>query len=68
MGRRYKREKIKSVAMASSFSVDGSVSYVSKPKTLCRTKLDDNVLKQDGSMLMRLDTTKVHLADKEKCR
>ena len=56
----------KSVAMASSSSVDGSVSYVSKPKKVCTAKLDDNVLKTDGALFMRLDTTKCHLADNAK--
>ena len=52
--------------MASSSSVDGSVSYVSKPKKLRTEKLDNNVLKPDGALFMRLDTTKFHLADKVK--
>ena len=52
--------------MASSSSVDGSVSYVSKPKKLRTEKLDDNVLNPDGALFMRLDTTKCHLADKTK--
>ena len=50
--------------MAISLSVDGSVSYVSKPKKLRTAKLDDNVLKPDGELFMRLDTNKWHLADK----
>ena len=29
-------------------------------------KLDDNALKRDGALFMRLDTTKCHLADKAK--
>ena len=53
-------------AMASSSSVDGYVTYVSKPKKICTAKLDDNVLKPDGSLFMQLDTTKCHLADKAK--
>ena len=56
----------KSSAMDSSSSVDGSVSYVSKPKKLRTAKLDENVLKPDGALFMRLDTTKYHLADKAK--
>ena len=52
--------------MASSLSVDGSVSYVSKSKKLHTEKLDDNALKPDGALFMRLDTTKFHLADKAK--
>ena len=59
-------EKIKSVAMASSLSIDGYVSYVSKPKKLRTKKLDDNVLKPDGALFMRLDRTKCHLSDKAK--
>ena len=59
-------KKRKIVAMASYFSVDGSVSYVSKPKKLYTEKLDDNLLKPDGALFMRLDTTKCHLADKAK--
>ena len=54
--------------MASSLSVDGSVLYVSKPKKLCAAKLDDNVLKPDGALFMRLDTNKCNLADKSKGR
>ena len=52
--------------MASSSSVDGSVSYVSKPKELHTAKLNNNALKPDGSLFMWLDTTKCHLADKAK--
>ena len=52
--------------MASSSSVDGYVSYVSKPKKIRTEKLDENVLKPDGSLFMRLDTTKYHLADNSK--
>ena len=52
--------------MASSSSVDGSVSYVSKSKKLRTAKLDENVLKPDGALLMRLGTTKCHLSDKSK--
>ena len=59
-------EKRKSVAMASSLSVDGSVLYISKPKKLRTAKLDDNALKPDGELVMSLDTTKCLLADKEK--
>ena len=59
-------KKIKSVVMASSSSVDGSASYVSKPRKIRTAKLDENVLKPDGELFMRLDTTKCHLADKEK--
>ena len=66
MGRRYQRGKKKSVAMASSSSVDGYVSYVSKPKKLCTAKLDDNVLNPYRELFMRLDTTKCHLEDKAK--
>ena len=66
MGRRYQREKRKSVAMTSSSSVDSSVSYVSKRKKFRTEKLDENVLKPDGTLFMQLDTTKCHLADKEK--
>ena len=58
--------KRKSVAMASSLSVDGSVSYVSNPKKLCTVKLGDNVLKPYGALLMWLDTNKCHLADNAK--
>ena len=56
----------KSVAMASSSSVDGSVLYVSKPKKLCTAKLDYNALQPNGALFMRLETTKCHLADKAK--
>ena len=59
-------KKRKSVAMASSPSVDGSVSYVSKSKKFCTAKLDNNVLKTDGALLMRLYTTKFHLEDNAK--
>ena len=59
-------KKIKKFAMASSSSVDGYVSYVSKPKKLRMAKLDNNMLKPDGALFMRLDTTKCHLAYKEK--
>ena len=59
-------EKRKSVAMASSSSVDGSMLYVSNPKKLRTAKLDNNVLKLDGALFMQLDTTKFHLADKSK--
>ena len=59
-------KKRKSVTIASSSSVDGSVSYVSKAKKLRTAKLDDNVLKPDGVLFMRLDTTKCHLSDKAK--
>ena len=59
-------KKIKSVAMASYSSVYGSASYVSKPRKLRTAKLDKNVLKPDGELFMRLDTTKCHLVDKEK--
>ena len=59
-------EKIKSVAMASSSSINGSVSYVSKPKKLRTEKLDDNVLNPDGALFTRLDTTMCHLADQAK--
>ena len=52
--------------MASSSSVDGSVSYVSNPKKLRTEKLDDNVLKLDGAFFMQLDTIKCRLADKAK--
>ena len=52
--------------MASSSSVDGYVLYVSKPKKLRTAKLYDNVLKPDGALFMRLDTTKCHLADNAK--
>ena len=54
------------VAMASSSSVDGSVSYVSKPKELRTVKLYNNALKPDGALFMWLDTTEFHLADKAK--
>ena len=57
-------EKIKSVAMSRSLSVDGSVSYISKTKKLRTEKLYDNVLKLDGTLFMRLDATKCHLAYK----
>ena len=60
------RKKRKSVAMASSLSVDGSVLYVSKPEILRTAKLDDNVLNPDGALFMWLDTTKCHLSDKAK--
>ena len=50
--------------MAISLSVDGSVSYVSNPNKLRTEKLDNSVLNLDGSLFMRLDTTKCHLADK----
>ena len=59
-------EKKKKNAMASSSSVDGSVSYVSKPNKLRTEKLDDNALKPGGELFMRLDTTKWHLSDKAK--
>ena len=59
-------KKRKSVAMASSSSVDGSVLYVSKPKKLRTEKLDDNALHPAGALFVRLDTTKRHLADKAK--
>ena len=59
-------KKRKGVAMAGSSSVDSSVSYVSNPKKLRTSKLDDNALNPDGALFMRLDTTKCHLADKEK--
>ena len=59
-------EKRKSFSMDSSSSVDGSVSYVGKRKKLRTAKLDDNVLKPDGALFMRLDTTKCHLADTAK--
>ena len=59
-------KKIKIVAMASSSSADGYISYVIKPKKLLTAELDDNVLKPDGALLMRLDTNKCHLADKSK--
>ena len=59
-------KKRKSVAMASSSSVDGSVLYVSKPRKLRTAKLDDNALQPDGALFMRLDTTKCHLEDKAK--
>ena len=36
------------VAMASSSSVNGYVSYVINPKKLRTAKLDENVLKPDG--------------------
>ena len=58
--------KRKSVAMASSLSVDGSVSYVSNPKKLRTAKLDENVLKPDEALFMQLDTNKCHLADEVK--
>ena len=54
--------------MASSWSVDGSVSYVSKSRKLRTEKLDNNALKPDGALFMRFDTTKFHLADKAKGR
>ena len=67
MGWRYQREKKKkSVAMASSSSVDGSVSYVSKSKKLRTAKLDKNVLKTNGEMFMRLGKTKCNLEDRAK--
>ena len=50
--------------MASSSSVDGSVSYVSKPKKPRTAKLDNNVFNPDGELFMRLDTTKCRLSDK----
>ena len=56
--------KIKSVAMASSSLVDGSVSYLSNPKKLCTEKLYNNVLKPYWALFMRLDTTKFHLEHK----
>ena len=61
-------KKIKSVAMVSSSSVDGSVSYVSNPKKLRTAKLDKNVLNPDGELFMRLDTTKYNLSDKARSR
>ena len=57
-------ENRKSVAMASSSSVGGSVSYVSKPKKLRTAELDNNVLNPDEELFMRLDTTNYHLEDK----
>ena len=54
--------------MTSSSPVDCSVSYVSKPKKLCKAKLDNNLLKPYESLFMRLDTTKCHLVDKAKGR
>ena len=60
------REKRKIVAMASSSSVDGYISYLSKPKKLRTAKLDNNVLNSDGALFMPLDTTKLHLADEAK--
>ena len=56
--------KNKIVSMSRSSPVDGYVSYVSKPKKLCTAKLDNNVLKPDEALFMRLDTTKFHLSDK----
>ena len=50
--------------MYSSSSAAGSISYVSKPKKLRTAKLDNNVLKPDEALFMRLDTTKCHLKDK----
>ena len=58
------KEGKKIVAVAISLSVDVSVSYVSNPKKLRTSKLDENVLKLDGELFMRLDTTKYHLSDK----
>ena len=52
--------------MARFLSVDGSISYVSKPNKLSTAKLEDNVLKMDGALFMRLGTTKCHLSDKSK--
>ena len=52
--------------MASFSSVDGSVSYVSKPKKLRTEKLENNTLNPDGELFMKLDTTKCHLADNAK--
>ena len=52
--------------MDSSSSVDGFVSYVSKPKELCTAKLDDYVLNPDGALFMRLNTTNFNLAYKAK--
>ena len=54
--------------MASSLSVDGSLSYIINPKKLCTEKIDDNVLKPDGALFMQGDTTKYHLSDKAKGR
>ena len=49
MSQRYQRGKEELFfTMASSLSVDGYVTYVSKPKKLRTEKLDDNVLKPDG--------------------
>ena len=50
--------------MANPSSVDGSVSYVSKPKKLRTAKLDNNALNPDGALFMWLDTNKCHLVDK----
>ena len=49
-------------------SLDGSASYVSVAKKLCAAKLDENVLKQDGALSMRLDITQYHLPDNTKDR
>ena len=59
-------KKRKRSATANSFSVDGSILYVSKPKKLCTSKLNDKVLNPYGALFIRLDTTKFHLVDKAK--
>ena len=59
-------KKIKKFAMASSSSVDGYVSYVSKPKKLRTANLDNIMLKTDKALFMRLDTTKCNLLDEAK--
>ena len=61
---RVKKRKI--VAVVSYSSIDGSVSYVSNPKKLCRDKIDNNLLNPDGALFMLLYTTKCNLADKSK--
>ena len=52
--------------MARSSSVDGYVSYVSKPKKLRTANLDNIMLKTDKALFMRLDTTKCNLLDEAK--
>ena len=60
--------KRKSVAMASSSSVDGYILYVSNPRKLLTAKLGENSVQPDGAPFMRLDTTKYNLADKARGR
>ena len=51
--------------MSRSLSLDGSTSYMSVAKKLRAANLDDNAFTHDGTLSMRLDTTKCHLSDNE---